>query len=303
MPKLVVSIGERVLGEFSITKERTTIGRKPSNDIQIDNLTVSSEHAAIIKGGDLYVIEDLGSSNGTLVHNQPVTKQLLDDNDLIILGECQVSFTEGDAHVGKVPSPAIKAPPADARRPAETTQPAKEPSQQPATASQIKIIKCPHCSYKRQPADAQFPKDQCPSCGVIYSAPIPPIMTAESTSGDSLEVHAHKVMIKRKMGIKVLLQSLKGDLLEGIKGDKEIPIKSIAAIQFKTASTLLSGYIQFVLIENSASRGGFKMAGLDENTVEFVKREEPQFQKIKDFLDTKIGKVSDASPAMNKAKQ
>ncbi|MDD5179917.1 MAG: FHA domain-containing protein [Gallionellaceae bacterium] len=303
MPKLVVSIGERILGEFPVTKERTTIGRKPSNDIQIDNLTVSSEHAVIIKGGDLYVIEDLGSANGTLVHNQAVTKQLLDDNDLITAGECQISFIEGDVHVGDVSSPVTKALPVDSKKSAEISQPAKDVNQEAATASQIKIIKCPHCSYKRQPGDAQFPKDQCPSCGVIYTAPIPPIMTAESTSGDRLEVYSHRIMIKRKMGIKVLLQSLKGDLLEGIKGDKEIPLRSIAAIQFKAASTLLSGYIQFTLIEDSASKGGFKVAGLDENTVEFVKREEPEFRKIKDFLDAKIGEISGVSSATSKTRQ
>jgi hypothetical protein len=94
-------------------------------------------------------------------------------------------------------------------------------------------------------------------------------------------------VIKRKLGVKVLLQSLKGDLLEGIKGDKYIPIDSIASIQLKPASTLLAGHITIVLPE---SKEGFMLAGLDDCTVEFVKREEEKFLEIKAFLDARIGR-------------
>jgi hypothetical protein len=112
------------------------------------------------------------------------------------------------------------------------------------------------------------------------------LMSAESKTGDRLEVYDKEVVIKRKMGVKVLLQSLKGDLLEGIKGDKNIPIDSIASVQLKPAGTLLAGYITIVLPE---SKEGFMLAGLDDYTVEFVKREEPKFLEIKAFLDAKLG--------------
>jgi hypothetical protein len=112
-------------------------------------------------------------------------------------------------------------------------------------------------------------------------------MSAESKTGDRLEVYDKEVVIKRKMGVKVLLQSLKGDLLEGIKGDKYVPIESIASIQLKPASALLAGHITIVLPE---SKEGFKLAGLDDCTVEFVKREEEKFLEIKAFLDARIGR-------------
>jgi len=83
------------------------------------------------------------------------------------------------------------------------------------------------------------------------------------------------------------LQSLKGDLLEGIKGDKYIPMDAIASVQLKPASALLAGYITIVLPE---SKEGFLLAGLDDYTVEFVKREEEKFLEIKAFLDARIGR-------------
>ena len=78
-----------------------------------------------------------------------------------------------------------------------------------------------------------------------------------------------------------------GDLLEGRKGDKNIPIEQIASIQLKPASTLLAGHITIVLPE---SKEGFMLAGLDDCTVEFVKREEEKFVEIKAFLDARIGR-------------
>ena len=158
----------------------------------------------------------------------------------------------------------------------------------PATADAPRAPgECPHCGYKRVPKDAKTPEDRCPSCKMGYATKPGALMSAESKTGDRLEIYDKEVVIKRKMGVKVLLQSLKGDLLEGIKGDKYIPIDSIASIQLKPASTLLAGHITVVLPE---SREGFKLAGLDDCTVEFVKREEEKFLEIKAFLDAKIGR-------------
>ena len=119
-----------------------------------------------------------------------------------------------------------------------------------------------------------------------------PVLMAASRSGDKIEVYEHKVIIKRSIGVKLLLQ--------GLKGEKEIPIRSIVAIQFKAASTFLSGYIQFTLTGGSEAKGGWQEAGLDENTVEFVKAEEAQFRKIKDAVDAKIEELSrPAAPQPN----
>ena len=75
-----------VLKEFFLNKERMTIGRKPHNDIQIDNLAVSGDHAVIITMQDDAFIEDLGSTNGTLVNGQPISKHFLqhEEKDLVL---------------------------------------------------------------------------------------------------------------------------------------------------------------------------------------------------------------------------
>ena len=72
MAKLVLSMNGAVLGEFPLDKERISIGRKPDNDIQIDNLAVSGKHALIITILDDSFLEDLGSTNGTFVNDRKV---------------------------------------------------------------------------------------------------------------------------------------------------------------------------------------------------------------------------------------
>jgi len=58
MPKMIVSIDEVVIKEVQITKDRTTLGRRPYNDIVIDNLAVSGEHAVILMAGADIFLED-----------------------------------------------------------------------------------------------------------------------------------------------------------------------------------------------------------------------------------------------------
>ena len=286
MPKLVVNTNGHVLGEFPVNKDRMVIGSKASNEIPLDNVNVDNEHAVITRCGDLYVIEDLGSANGTFVHERKITKLLLSDDDLISVGTCQLRFVEEDAKRGDAGPSANKAraPTPDAGKPARAPQ-AKQSAAPAAAKGPVATGECPHCAYQRQPKDAKAPEDRCPSCKMGYATAPGVLMTAESKTGDRLEVYDKEVVIKRKMGVKVLLQSLKGDLLEGIKGDKYIPIDAIASIQLKPAGTLLAGHITIVLPE---SKEGFMLAGLDDCTVEFVKREEPKFLEIKAFLDAKI---------------
>ncbi len=92
MAKLILSLDDFVLNEIALTKERTTIGRRPNNDIQIDNLAVSADHAVIVMATDDWLVEDLGSTNGTLVNGKPVKKQILQDNDVIELGRYKLKF-------------------------------------------------------------------------------------------------------------------------------------------------------------------------------------------------------------------
>lgn len=92
MPKLVVAIDGVVLKEVSLAKERTTLGRRPYNDIVIDNLAVSGEHAVLhMIGSDVY-LEDLNSTNGTYVNAVAVQKRTLKDNDVIEVGGCRIHY-------------------------------------------------------------------------------------------------------------------------------------------------------------------------------------------------------------------
>ncbi len=283
MPKLVDCTTGRARGEFPVDKDRMVIGSKPSNEILLENVNADKEHAVIIRCGDLYVIEDLGSATGTLVSERPISKLLLSDGDLISVGNCQLRFVEEE--VKRADAAPGKAKAAEAGNPAAAAQ--AKPAAPAAAKGPVAPGECPHCGYKRLPKDAKVAEDRCPSCKMGYATTPGVLMSAESKTGDRLEVYDKEVVIKRKMGVKVLLQSLKGDLLEGIKGDKYVPIDTIASIQLKPASTLLAGHITIVLPE---SKEGFKLAGLDDCTVEFVKREEEKFLEIKAFLDARIGR-------------
>ncbi len=95
--KLILSMDGLVLKEITLGKERTTIGRKPHNDIQIDNLAVSGEHAVIVTILNDSFLEDLGSTNGTLVNGQPIKKHFLQSNDVIELGKYKLKYINDTA--------------------------------------------------------------------------------------------------------------------------------------------------------------------------------------------------------------
>jgi pSer/pThr/pTyr-binding forkhead associated (FHA) protein len=102
MPKMIVSIDGVVIKEVQLTKDRTTMGRRPYNDIVIDNLAVSGEHAVIqLMGNDVY-IEDLNSTNGTYLNGKAVKKQMLQNNDTLEVGKYKIRFVnEGGANFDK----------------------------------------------------------------------------------------------------------------------------------------------------------------------------------------------------------
>ena len=92
MGKLVVSLDGVVIKEVQITKDKTTLGRRPYNDIVIDNLAVSGEHAVLqMVGADVF-IEDLNSTNGTYINGKAVKKQLLAHNDTVEIGKYKIKY-------------------------------------------------------------------------------------------------------------------------------------------------------------------------------------------------------------------
>lgn len=150
MPKMIVSIDEVVIKEVQITKDKTTLGRRPYNDIVIDNLAVSGEHAVILMSGSEVVLEDLNSTNGTYVNGKAIKKQALLNGDSIDVGKYKIKFI-GDVsstsfdktmvvQPGQMPgvSAAPVRPPVTAA-PADSAAPAPE-SVAPLKAASIKVL-------------------------------------------------------------------------------------------------------------------------------------------------------------------
>src|SRR6188768_4502464 len=109
MPKMIVSIDGVVIKEVQLTKDRTTLGRRPYNDIVIDNLAVSGEHAVLqMMANDVY-LEDLNSTNGTYVNGKAVKKQLLQNNDTVEIGKYKIKYINEAANAGYEKTQIIKA--------------------------------------------------------------------------------------------------------------------------------------------------------------------------------------------------
>ena len=104
MPKLVLSLDGVVLREVNLSKDRMTIGRRSHNDLVIDNLAVSGEHAVVFRAGEDVYLEDLGSTNGTTVNGQPIKKHLLQSGDFIEIGKYRLKYLadSGTASEGEV---------------------------------------------------------------------------------------------------------------------------------------------------------------------------------------------------------
>lgn len=104
MAKLILSMDGLVLKEIPLVKERMTVGRKAHNDIQIDNMAISGEHAAVVTILSDSFLEDLNSTNGTLVNGQPVKKHFLKDGDVIELGKYKMKYFTSAAAQNDAPA-------------------------------------------------------------------------------------------------------------------------------------------------------------------------------------------------------
>lgn len=97
MSKLIVSIDGVVVKEAQLTKDRFTLGRRPYNDVVLDHLAVSGEHAMLSIAEGQAVLEDLGSTNGTFVNGRAVRKQVLADEDVIEIGRYRIRYVGGQS--------------------------------------------------------------------------------------------------------------------------------------------------------------------------------------------------------------
>ncbi len=135
MPKMIVSIDGVVIKEVQLTKDRTTLGRRPYNDIVIDNLAVSGEHAVMQMTGNEVYLEDLNSTNGTYVNGKAAKKQLLAHNDTVEIGKYKIKYVNEAATASFDKTMVIKAGAAGL-----TQSPAVATEFNPAGTAAIKVL-------------------------------------------------------------------------------------------------------------------------------------------------------------------
>ena len=96
MGKLVLFLKDATPVEIPLVKERVTIGRRPDNDVCLPYPAVSGEHAAVVTILADSFLEDLGSTNGTLVNGRPVAKHFLRDRDQVDIGRQLIVYLADD---------------------------------------------------------------------------------------------------------------------------------------------------------------------------------------------------------------
>jgi hypothetical protein len=209
MAKLILSLDGQLIKEFTLNKERTTIGRKPHNDIQIDNLAVSGEHAIIMTILNDSFLEDLGSTNGTLVNGQPVKKHFLQSSDTVEIGkyklkymnETSASMSQADFEKTMVlRAPAAAPPKQEVRNPTDTQTNLQASPNPNDTASNIQggavpaaatpafapvaAPSAPAAAAPAKPAAPASPPVQSPA-PVAAAAPAQPLGIIQILSGPS----------------------------------------------------------------------------------------------------------------------
>jgi hypothetical protein len=92
MAKLILTLDGAVIREYEIDKDSISIGRKHGNDIQLNDLTISGRHALITVVGDHTYVDDLGSTNGTLLNGARIAKSQVKHGDTIQTGNYQFTF-------------------------------------------------------------------------------------------------------------------------------------------------------------------------------------------------------------------
>jgi len=137
MAKVLLCLEGAVIKEFRLTRDRTSIGRRPSNDIQIENIAVSGEHAVLDRIGRDVFVEDLGSTNGTLVNGKPVQRQLLANGDEVVVGKYTLKYWQDAAPAGGDFDKTMIMRPGQAQ--AAAPQPAARPAAAPVAPAQAAV--------------------------------------------------------------------------------------------------------------------------------------------------------------------
>lgn len=151
MAKLIFSLDGAFLGEYPLDKDRMSIGRRPSNDIHIDNLAVSGEHATIVTIGNDSFLEDLGSTNGTLVNGKLIKKHVLQHGDLVEFGKYQLKYVN-EAGIAKPVAPQEDFEKTMIIRPSAMKAAAEEAQKMQSTVSQPAVVTTAPPPVAPQPA-------------------------------------------------------------------------------------------------------------------------------------------------------
>jgi pSer/pThr/pTyr-binding forkhead associated (FHA) protein len=144
---MIVSIDGVVIKEVQLSKDRTTLGRRPYNDIVIDNLAVSGEHAVLQMTGNEVYLEDLNSTNGTYVNGKAVKKQLLQNSDTVEIGKYKIKYINEAAGpsfektmIIKAGSTGLVPPPPAARLVAGSAPAPAQPAEPGRAQAAIKVL-------------------------------------------------------------------------------------------------------------------------------------------------------------------
>jgi pSer/pThr/pTyr-binding forkhead associated (FHA) protein len=97
--KLILTLDGEIIKEYQLIDNIISIGRKHNNDVQLNDLTISGRHALIAATlENKFIVEDLASTNGTLVNGNHISKKTLSHGDIVQIGHHQLTFlSEGEA--------------------------------------------------------------------------------------------------------------------------------------------------------------------------------------------------------------
>jgi hypothetical protein len=175
MSKLVLFLPDGTTLDVPLARERTTIGRRADNDICLPNLAVSGEHAVVVTILADSFLEDLGSTNGTLVNGNAIAKYFLRDRDQIDIGRHRLVYCVDDDAVidSEVVAGMARI---NARDFGERVEPAKQfaraqratapeppPAQEPAASDPAVTVVVPGSPHKAATAATPAPSASTPA--------------------------------------------------------------------------------------------------------------------------------------------
>jgi predicted component of type VI protein secretion system len=153
----------------ALGKDRMIVGRASAADVPIKHTSISREHCALVRDGERWKVEDLGSSNGTWVGRAKVAgSQLLEDRAIIKIGHARLTFHLGDMATAKAEDKAEEAEGDGDGDAADTGEKRKRGAHDP-----LEAIPCSACgtwfSIAHRLSGETMP---CPRCGQSATIPV-----------------------------------------------------------------------------------------------------------------------------------